>query len=124
MAGVELWRVDWSEPQLKVLLWSGRMAAIKREGGAFVADLEGPMAGLERVIGGTYGRLCEAVLGDGCCGLSVSVIEGRACDKRWKTCVEVFANGLNFRGYPDIPGDDFVLARAVQGARNTGQSRR
>lgn len=123
-AGVELWRVDWREPGLKVRLWKGRMAKIRREGGAFVADLEGPLAALERVVGGTYGRLCEAVLGDAACGLAAEVIEGRACDKRWKTCVEGFANGVNFRGYPDIPGDDFVLTRAVQGGRNNGQSRR
>ena len=123
-ARVELWRVDWGEVGLRVRLWSGRMSRIRREGGAFVADLEGPLAALERVVGGTYGRLCEAVLGDGRCGLSAAVIGDRACDKRWKTCVEVFGNGVNFRGYPDIPGDDFVLARAGAAGRNNGGSRR
>lgn len=123
-AGVALWQVDWGEPDLKVRLWVGRMARIRREGGAFVADLEGPLAGLERVVGGTYGRLCEAVLGDRRCGLSAQDVEGRVCDKRWKTCVEGFGNGVNFRGYPDIPGDDFVLTRAVAGGRNNGASRR
>lgn len=123
-AQVELWRVDWSDAALKVRLWSGRMSGIRREGGGFVADLEGPLAALERVVGGTYGRLCEAVLGDGRCGLAREVIADRVCDKRWKTCVEGFGNGVNFRGYPDIPGDDFVLVRASPGGRNNGGSRR
>lgn len=123
-AGVELWRVEWDQPGMKVRLWAGRMTKIRREDGTFVTDLEGPLAALDRVVGGTYGRLCEAVLGDGRCGLSAAVIDGRECDKRWKTCSEGFENGVNFRGYPDIPGDDFVLTRAVQGGRNDGQSRR
>ncbi|WP_312184918.1 MULTISPECIES: phage BR0599 family protein [Brevundimonas] len=30
----------------------------------------------------------------------------RVCDKRWETCVGTFENGSNFRGFPDVPGDD------------------
>jgi uncharacterized phage protein (TIGR02218 family) len=31
------------------------------------------------------------------------------CDRRFATCREKFANGVNFRGFPHIPGSDFVL---------------
>lgn len=31
------------------------------------------------------------------------------CDRRFKTCREKFDNGVNFRGFPHIPGNDFVL---------------
>jgi uncharacterized phage protein (TIGR02218 family) len=31
------------------------------------------------------------------------------CDKRYATCRDRFANGINFRGFPHIPGNDFVL---------------
>jgi uncharacterized phage protein (TIGR02218 family) len=31
------------------------------------------------------------------------------CDRRFATCRETFANGVNFRGFPHIPGSDFVL---------------
>lgn len=122
-AEVELWRVDWMRPDLKVRLWKGRLARIRREDGRFIADLDGPMAALERVVGRTYGRGCDAVLGDGRCGLEAAAIAGRSCDKRWATCVGVFANGVNFQGFPDVPGEDFLTARPVSG-RNDGGSRR
>lgn len=31
------------------------------------------------------------------------------CDRRFATCGEKFANSVNFRGFPHIPGNDFVL---------------
>lgn len=46
------------------------------------------------------------------------------CDKQFTTCKAKFANALNFRGFPHIPGDDFVLGYATQGdPKNTGGSR-
>ncbi|WP_312128018.1 DUF2163 domain-containing protein [Brevundimonas sp.] len=123
-ARVELWRVDWADVTARVRLWVGQLRRIRREGTSFVADLDGPMAELDRVVGRTYGRDCDAVLGDARCGLSVAQIDGRTCDRRWRTCTQVFGNGLNFRGFPDVPGDDFVLARPVAGTRHDGRSRR
>ncbi|MBB5740376.1 baseplate hub domain-containing protein [Brevundimonas aurantiaca] len=121
-AAVELWRVDWSEPDLRVRLWSGTITRLRRQDGAFVADLEGPLAKLERVVGRTYGRLCDARLGDARCGVADAA--GRTCDKRWETCVGTFGNGVNFRGFPDVPGDDFLTAWPAQGGRHDGGSRR
>jgi uncharacterized phage protein (TIGR02218 family) len=37
------------------------------------------------------------------------------CDKRFETCRDRFANGLNYRGFPHIPGNDFILSYARQG---------
>ncbi|MEO1398236.1 MAG: DUF2163 domain-containing protein [Pseudomonadota bacterium] len=34
------------------------------------------------------------------------------CDKRFATCKTKFANPLNFRGHPHVPGDDFVMGYA------------
>ena len=31
------------------------------------------------------------------------------CDRRFATCVSRFVNAANFRGFPHIPGSDFVL---------------
>lgn len=123
-AVVELWRVDWGRPDMRVRLWVGTLASIRREGGSFVAELAGPMAALEWVVGRTYGRECDAVLGDGRCRVDVAGFPGRACDKRFATCVEVFGNGVNFQGFPDVPGDDFLTAVPVEGGRNDGGSRR
>nr|WP_314529467.1 DUF2163 domain-containing protein [uncultured Brevundimonas sp.] len=122
-ASVELWRVDWMQPTLRVRLWVGTLARIRRqEALSFVAELEGPLAKLERVVGRTYGRMCDARLGDSRC--RVADAAGRTCDKRWQTCVGTFANGVNFRGFPDVPGDDFLTAYPTGGARNDGGSRR
>lgn len=121
-ARVELWRVDWTRPDLKVRLWAGALSRIRREDDRFVAELEGPLAQLEPVVGRTYGRLCDARLGDARCG--VAEVAGRTCDKRWETCVGTFGNGVNFRGFPDVPGDDFLTATPASGARNDGGSRR
>jgi uncharacterized phage protein (TIGR02218 family) len=37
------------------------------------------------------------------------------CDKRFATCRDRFDNVLNFRGFPHIPGNDFILRYAVDG---------
>ena len=46
------------------------------------------------------------------------------CDKSAKTCRVKFANLLNFQGFPDIPGDDWLLAQPRSDGNLTGQSRR
>lgn len=37
------------------------------------------------------------------------------CDKRLETCRMKFSNSVNFRGFPHLPGNDFVAAYAVPG---------
>ena len=37
------------------------------------------------------------------------------CDKRFATCHDRFDNIVNFRGFPHIPGNDFVLRYPVAG---------
>jgi uncharacterized phage protein (TIGR02218 family) len=37
------------------------------------------------------------------------------CDKRFATCRDRFANAANFRGFPHIPGNDFVISYPVPG---------
>ena len=46
------------------------------------------------------------------------------CDKRAETCREKFDNLLNFRGFPDIPGEDWLVSYPVSAGRNDGGSRR
>ena len=75
-------------------------------------------------MGRTYGRDCDAQFGDARCKVDLADFPGASCDKRWATCRVTFANGVNFQGFPDIPGDDFLTAVPVQGGRNDGGSRR
>ncbi|GAA3855255.1 DUF2163 domain-containing protein [[Pseudomonas] carboxydohydrogena] len=44
------------------------------------------------------------------------------CDKRFETCRDRFANSINFRGFPHIPGNDFIIAGADASANNDGGS--
>ena len=125
-ARVECWRVDWGEPDLRVRLWCGRVSRVNRAGEGFTAEVEGPLAALDRVAGRIYGRGCDAVLGDARCGVDLSDprFTGRACDKRFATCGAVFENAANFQGFPDIPGDDFLTLYPGEGERHDGGSRR
>lgn len=46
------------------------------------------------------------------------------CDKRAETCREKFGNFLNFRGFPDIPGEDWLMSYPVRTGVNDGGSLR
>jgi uncharacterized phage protein (TIGR02218 family) len=46
------------------------------------------------------------------------------CDKRAETCREKFSNLLNFQGFPDIPGDDWLVSVPRSDQSNTGGSLR
>ena len=37
------------------------------------------------------------------------------CDKRFETCRARFNNAVNFRGFPHIPGNDFLIAHPLPG---------
>ena len=50
----------------------------------------------------------------------VRLVEG--CDRRLATCRDRFANAVNFRGFPHMPGNDFVMASARSDGSNDGQS--
>jgi uncharacterized phage protein (TIGR02218 family) len=37
------------------------------------------------------------------------------CDKRFSTCRDRFANAASFRGFPHMPGADYVVRYAANG---------
>ncbi|MEM0945805.1 MAG: DUF2163 domain-containing protein [Pseudomonadota bacterium] len=53
-------------------------------------------------------------------GDRVRVVAG--CDKRSATCRAKFSNILNFRGFPNIPGEDWLVTYPRRGGRNGGGS--
>lgn len=191
-AQVELWLVDWSEPELRVLLAKGTLGEVRRDGFAFAAEMRGLAQQLAAPTGRLYTATCAADLGDVRCGidlddpafrgsgtvatliatahvgangldafadgwfaagklaftsganagLAVEVKRHRkdtavtlelwqalphpiaagdaftvtaGCDKRLATCRDRFANTVNFRGFPHIPGNDFIIRYPVQG---------
>lgn len=44
------------------------------------------------------------------------------CDRRMETCQAKFDNLLNFRGFPHIPGEDWLMTAPGQGGANNGGS--
>ena len=85
--------------------------------------------------GANAGRITEVLAHDlagGIVTLTLLEAPGRAiaegdgfiaragCDKRMATCVAKFANTANFRGFPNIPGQDAVLRYASRGDGNEG----
>jgi len=60
-------------------------------------------------------------------GGSGSVAEGdtfvivAGCDKKFATCKTKFANTLNFRGFPHLPGNDAAYGYVVDGGRFDGE---
>lgn len=196
-ARVDLYRVDWSAPELQVHLFAGRVGEVRRGVEAFEAELRGLQAALNVPVGRVFSRFCDADVGDARCGLDIEDITYRGegvvtsvmsatafrasgleafadswfargqltwdaggggevathrleggeavielldppgpalavaaaftvtagCDKRIDTCRDKFANTLNFRGFPHMPGNDAIQAGPIAGEPMDGSSR-
>lgn len=188
-AAVEIFRVNWTDPNQRVLMRSGSLGEVRRSGIAFSAEVRGLAHYLQQPKGRLYQYTCDAALGDARCaidrtapayqglgtvhtaasarsftatgltayatdwftrglltftsgaaaGQSIEVkahtvspsnvviielwsparlplIAGQTftitagCDKHLTTCTAKFANAVNFRGFPYIPGNDFMLS--------------
>ena len=92
------------------ILWmSGAATGLKRE-----------IASLQPVAGSATVRI--ALIDDNGEGLvsgdRLSVHAG--CDKSFQTCRTRFGNGLNFRGFPHLPGNDAAMGFAKKNGRHDG----
>lgn len=91
--------------------------------------LTGPATGLfglikhDRVRGGRRViELWEPIKADVSQGTQVRLLAG--CNKKMETCRVKFDNLLNYQGFPDLPGEDWVIAVPKSTSANTGGSRR
>ncbi|MBN9000404.1 MAG: DUF2163 domain-containing protein, partial [Rhizobiales bacterium] len=72
-----------------------------------------------RLVGGAaHVQLWTAMTGAVLAGDTLAAVAG--CDKRFATCRDKFANTVNFRGFPHMPGNDFALGYPKSGSRNDG----
>lgn len=55
-------------------------------------------------------------------GAGLKLVVG--CDKKFRTCREKFNNISNFRGFPDLPSEDWAMAVPRSGQAHAGGSRR
>ncbi|SHE56579.1 phage conserved hypothetical protein BR0599 [Ruegeria intermedia] len=74
------------------------------------------------VSGGREVMLWSGIGGGLSAGDRVRLTAG--CDKRMDTCRLKFNNLLKFQGFPDLPGEDWVMAVPKQGNQYNGGSRR
>lgn len=74
-------------------------------------------------LGGDARRvtLWESLRGGLAAGDMVRLTAG--CDRRFETCDEKFGNTINFRGFPHLPGEDWLMAYPRSGDVNDGGSR-
>ena len=88
--------------------------------------LTGPASGLQGLIKtdtGTANRvltLWSPLQAEIRAGDIIRITAG--CDKRAVTCQEKFGNFLNYQGFPDIPGDDWLVSVPRTNGANTGGS--
>jgi uncharacterized phage protein (TIGR02218 family) len=108
-SGLDAFDADWFTRGLVTLTSganAGRGQEVKRHtllGSTATLELWQPMA-LEIAPGDTF-----------------TVTAG--CDKRFDTCQAKFDNAVNFRGFPHMPGNDFILSVARPGdPANTGDA--
>jgi len=55
------------------------------------------------------------------CGVGDALTMTVGCDRRFATCKAKFANAANFRGFPHIPGSDYVLRHPRAGYAMDGR---
>lgn len=201
-ATVRFWHVNWANADQHILRFAGTIGEIRRQGGAFHAELRSLAEALNQPMGRVYQRDCPWVLGDARCGFDTSaagfsheaaiaacergtvlrfaaldafeerwfenglltVLDGTAigckarikrdyfrdgqrvielweplglipatgdqvrimagCDKRMTTCRLKFGNNVNFGGFPDIPGEDWLMSTPLRASDNNGGSLR
>lgn len=71
-ADIQLWLVDWHNPEDGTLLMRGRFGEVKYQGDKFTVDLEGPATFLRQPGGRVYQNDCDAELGDTRCRVNLN----------------------------------------------------
>lgn len=75
-AAIAIWRVNWNGAGQRVLMKTGSLGEVTRQGSAFSAEVRGLAQALNQPVGRAFGRLCDADLGDGRCGVAVAPVAG------------------------------------------------
>ena len=78
-ASVEVWLVNWSAPEQRVLLDVATIGEVRRSEFAFTAELRSAASYLDQETGLLFQRLCSADLGDARCKLALTAPDF-ACD--------------------------------------------
>jgi len=77
-AKVEVYTVNWQDTAERLLLRTAELGEVRREGGQFRAELRRLTHRLDQVRGRVYAHQCDAVLGDGRCGVALAAFRATA----------------------------------------------
>ena len=91
------------------LFTGGRLAWLSGNNDGGAADIRAHRAGDGIAVLDLWQRAPRPIVA----GDAFRVTAG--CDKRLATCRDVFGNVENFRGFPHMPGNDFIVAIPAQG---------
>lgn len=71
-AEVRCWRVNWADPEQRLMQFRGTIGELQRNGASFTAELRGLTEALNRPLGRIFQKPCTAVLGDAACRVDLS----------------------------------------------------
>jgi uncharacterized phage protein (TIGR02218 family) len=71
-AAIEIWRVNWSSPDQRVMMRAGGLGEVKRGKTAFSAEIRGLAYILNQTVGRAFGYSCDADLGDARCTVALA----------------------------------------------------
>jgi uncharacterized phage protein (TIGR02218 family) len=97
-ARVEAWLVNWSAPAERHKMRVGSIGEVRREGGAFTAEIRGLAHALDQPRGRIFRATCDADLGDARCGIGLA-------DPAWTASATVVATDGAGRIEALVPGD-------------------
>ena len=77
-AQIEVWQVNWQDASMRVLERKGHLGEVTYGAGAFEAELRGLAHILNQPKGRLYQYGCDAVLGDGRCGVNLESLANKS----------------------------------------------
>jgi uncharacterized phage protein (TIGR02218 family) len=73
-ARVETFLVNWADPAMRIKLAEATIGEVTRRDGAFTAELRSAAHRLNQVGGRSFGKTCDADLGDRRCGVDLAAL--------------------------------------------------
>lgn len=83
-ARIEIFRASWHEPSQHLLMRSGSIGEVRRNGTAFSAEIRGLAHYLQQPKGRLFQYGCDADVGDKRCGVSLELPAFRGTGSIWK----------------------------------------